>query len=239
MARPSRKAEGRLEILEAAASVLAKSGFHGMSMRELAKELGKTPAGFYNYYASKEDLLFDLQMRAFEVLAQSARDAIAHAEGPIAKLYAFIFSHVQYVASHRAVMQVLVQEAQALPAQRRKAVRAVKDEYYSIGRDVIGAVLRQSSCVPGARGKRAASAKALDERELERQTYAVFGMLNWTYGWYRPKEHGAPEELAHSLHRLVLCGLRPECPLHEGRANLGDLYGRLREREHLPLLRLA
>ncbi|HWV38560.1 MAG TPA: TetR/AcrR family transcriptional regulator [Vulgatibacter sp.] len=237
MARPSRKSEGRLEILEAAARVIAKNGFHGMSMRELARQLGKTPAVFYNYYRSKEDLLLDLQVRAFEALVQSARDAIARAGEPTEKLYAFIVQHLQYVGSHRAVMQVLVQEANSLPAAQRKTVRAIKEEYYAVGRDVIRDVLWQSACVPGNREKRATLARAVDELELERQTYAVFGMLNWTYGWYRPKDHGAPEELAHTLHRMLLCGLRPDCPLHVSKVDLRELDDRLRERKRIPLLR--
>lgn len=237
MARPSRKAEGRLELLEAAAGVLAKSGFHGMSMRELAKQLGKTPAVFYNYYSSKEELLFDLQIRAFEALVRSANDALSHVTTPTEKLYAFILQHVQYVASRRAVMQVLVQEAHALPMKQRKAVRALKDEYYGIGRDVIRAVLLQSACVPGTRQKRTTTTSSVDEREVERLTYAVFGMINWTYGWYRPKEHGTPEELAHSLHRTLLCGLRPDCPLYVSHGDVERLDDRLRERKHIPLLR--
>ncbi len=237
MARPSRKAEGRLELLEAAAGVLAKSGFHGMSVRELAQKLGKTPAGFYHYYASKEDLLFDLQVRAFEALVSSARSALGCVSTPSEKLYAFILQHVQYVASRRAVMQVLVQEAHALPTKQREAVRAIKSEYYGVGREVIRDVLLQSSCLPAARGKAAPKGRAVDELEVERLTYAVFGMLNWTYGWYRPKEHGTPEQLAHSLHRTLLCGLRPDCPLYGTTDEVEHLDDRLRERQHIPLLR--
>lgn len=237
MARPSRKEEGRVEILEAAAGVIAQRGFHGMSMRELAKELGKTPAVFYNYYASKEDLLFDLQRRAFETLVQSAKDAIEKATSPIERLYAFLFQHVRYVAENRAVMQILVQEAHALPPKERKAIRAVKDEYYAVGRDVIRSVLEQSACTPGAPGRRG-PARSIDAGELERQTYAVFGMLNWTYGWYRPKEHGGPEELTHTLHRMLMCGLRPECPIHAKNGNVEAITACLRGTATVPLLRI-
>lgn len=237
MARPSRKAEGRLEILEAAAGVLAKHGFHGMSMRDLAKALGKTPAGFYNYYASKEDLLADMQQRAFENLVQSATAAIAQGSSPVEKLYAFIQQHVQYVASNHAVMQVLVQEAHALPPKQRAAVRAVKERYYAIGRDVVAAVLEEAACSP----KKGATPKKtkVDPLELERQTYAMFGMINWTYGWYRPSVHGAPPVLAHTLHRLLLCGLRPACPLHDANADVTETVERLAEKKPLPLLQLV
>ena len=191
--------------------MLAKRGFHGMSMRELAKALGRTPAGFYNYYASKEDLLFDLQLRAFETLADSARAASTVAGPPSARLYAFILQHVQYVAQNHAVMQILVQEAHALPAAQRKKIRAAKERFYRIGHALVAAVLQTSAC-----SGRARRAPVLDALEVERQTYALFGMLNWTYGWYEPERHGTPQELARTLHRFALCGLRPDCPVHAG-----------------------
>ncbi len=237
MARPSRKAEGRLEILEAAAGVLAKHGFHGMSMRDLAKALGKTPAGFYNYYASKEDLLADLQQRAFETLVQSATAAVAQGSSPVDKLYAFIQQHVQYVASNHAIMQVLIQEAHALPPKQRAVVRAVKERYYAIGRDVVAGVLDEASCTPKKNG--AAKKAKVDPLELERQTYALFGMINWTYGWYRPAVHGTPQVLAHTLHRLLLCGLRPACPMHDANADVTETVERLAGKKPLPLLQLV
>lgn len=231
MARPSRKLEGRLEILEKAAGAIADRGFHGMSMRDLAAVLGKSLAGFYNYYGSKEDLLFDLQLRAFESLVQSAEQAIAGLEDPADRLYAFVVQHVRYVATHHAVMQVLVQEAGTLPAKRRRPVRAAKERYFDLGRSVVADVVRFNACEPGKR-----RTAALDPRELDRQTYALFGILNWTYGWYRPSEHGSPEDLARTFHRLALCGFRPGCPA------AGDVAGideKLREHPSPPLLQLV
>ena len=221
MARPTRQVEGRLEILEAAAVVLAKSGFHGMSMRDLAKALGKTATGFYNYYPSKEDLLFDLQQRAFETLVASAERATAQADTPADRLYAFILQHVQYVETNHAVMQVLIQEARALPGKHRRKIHRMKERYYAIGRELVTALVGVNTCAGPGQGM------ALDEKELERQTYALFGMLNWTYGWYRPSEHGTPGELARTLHRLMLCGLRPDCPVHPDVSRLDDKLSKL------------
>ncbi len=206
MARPSRQHQGRLEILEAAARFIAQHGYHGMSMRDLAGAMGKSIAGFYNYYRSKEDVLFELQLRAFETLVQAAETATAAVNEPFGRLYAFILQHVQYVVSHRDVMHVLVQEAGALPPQRRHVIRATKERYFRIAQKLVGDVVHSSE----SRARRGTS--TADARELERMTYALFGMLNWTYGWYRPKQHGTSEELARTIYRLSLRGLRSGHP---------------------------
>ncbi len=230
MARPSHKLEGRLEILEKAAVAIAAQGYHGMSMRALAAALGKSLAGFYNYYRSKEELLFDLQLRAFESLVQSAEQVTADIVDPGERLYAFMLQHLRYVASHHAVMQVLVQEASTLAPGRRRPIRAAKERYFELGRAVVAGAMQAERCVPGKR------APAVDPSELDRQTYAVFGMLNWTYGWYHADEHGTPEQLARSFQRLALCGLRPECPRA---ADVAGVERVLRDRPSPPLLQLV
>lgn len=188
-----RREQQRRMILEAAAHAIASRGFHGMSMRQLAKETGRGLASFYSYFDSKDELLFSLQTQAFEALLSTLEDALTGIEDPEARFHAFILNHVRYVSSHRDVMRVLVHEAGTLPPERRATVRALKDEYYERGQEVIRAVI-----------ERAAS---LDEPELGRATYSVFGMLNWLYGWYQPDRHGPPEEVARTICGIATRGL--------------------------------
>ena len=227
MARPSRQHEGRLEILEAGARFSAQHGYHGMSMRDLAGAMGKSIAGFYNYYRSKEDVLFELQRRAFETLLESAQAAIDAAEHPRERLYAFILQHLQYVASHPDVMHVLVQEAGALPAERRQAIRASKERYFQMALKLVEDVV-DSRPSPSRRPRR-----RVGRTELERMTYALFGMINWTYGWYRPEQHGSPEQLARTIYGISLRGLRPE---HPSDPQLATVEARLAALQRPPLL---
>jgi len=192
-----RQERGREDILAAAAGFVAERGYHGMSMRDLARATGQSLANLYNYFSSKDDLLYALQSRAFESLLRTAHESVGAIEGSEARLYAFILNHVRYVASHPEVMRVLVHEAGALPARPRHAVRALKERYFRLGRDLVGALLRDA----------AAPAGRADAAGLERATYTVFGMLNWVYGWYEPARHGDPPAVARTIHGMVLGGL--------------------------------
>jgi hypothetical protein len=93
---------------------------------------------------------------------------------------------------------VLVEEAGALPPAQRRAVRALKERYFTIGLTLVRAVLPS----------RRARATATETAALERATYSIFGMLNWVYAWYVPDRHGPPHEVARTIHRLALGGLR-------------------------------
>jgi AcrR family transcriptional regulator len=200
---PTRRRErGREDILGVAAGFLAEHGYHGMSMRDLARATDQSLANLYNYFSSKDDLLYALQSRAFESLLATAEEWISAAESPEARLYAFILNHVRYVASHPDVMRVLVHEAGALPARRRHAIRELKERYFQVGRDLVRALRREA---PGPAGPD-------DEASLERATYSLFGMLNWIYGWYDPARHGDPPAVARTIHGIAVGGLVTRAP---------------------------
>jgi AcrR family transcriptional regulator len=205
----------RGEILEAAAKAIAEHGFHGMSMRGLALATGRGLASFYNYFSSKEDLLFSLQAEAFETMTKSAKAALVDVHEHVDQLYVFVLNHLRFSVDHRSVMRVLVHEASALPAGKRKTVRLLKEGYFNLCKDIVAFILTDGCNSPGAGG-----AASLDPIEVERVTYSVFGMLNWSYGWYDPKQHGTPEDVAKTIHALAVCGLVARCPHRFAQGNL-------------------
>jgi AcrR family transcriptional regulator len=220
-------AQKRLAILDAAARAIARRGFHGMSMRELAAETGQVLAGFYNYFPSKQDVLFHIQATAFETMLTSAQEALRGLASPSDRLFAFIYRHVRYVADHPDVMRVLVHEAGTLPPRERAQVRRLKERYYDLGREIVAELYRE--------GCGGAGGGDIDALDLERMTYGIFGMLNWTYGWYQGSRHGSAGDVARSLHRVALCGLVARCP---GRlqGDHSEIERRLAELRPAPLL---
>jgi AcrR family transcriptional regulator len=196
MVQTARHEKIKAEILLAAARVIAKHGFHGMSMRKLARATKKGLATYYNYFASKEEVLFDLQRQAFTTLIRAAGEALASVDDPADRLRGFISSHIRYFMAHPDIMQILVHEAATLPPKWRKEIRVLKEQYFRIGREVVRQVLNHYH---GGEN---------DEPEIERAAYGIFGMLNWVYGWYEPSRHGTSEDVTRTLHRVSLIGLK-------------------------------
>ena len=205
-----KRQEQREKILLAAAPLLASQGYHGMSMRSLAKTAGISLANVYNYFPGKDDILFALQRDSFETLCDSADEALAGLGDPVERLYGFISHHVRYFAAHPDIMRVLVHEAASLPHAERRAVRRLKERYFEIGRGIVRQLVAE-----GCGGADAAGRQLEDEAELDRVTYSLFGMLNWIYGWYQPEVHGSPQQLASTIHEIALCGLVAHCPYRQ------------------------
>lgn len=85
---------------------MAQNGYHGMTMRALARATGRSLATAYNYFSSKEEILYALQKEAFEALIGAARRALEDVASPSSRLYVFILNHISYFTAHADVMRV-------------------------------------------------------------------------------------------------------------------------------------
>lgn len=57
----------RQRIMDSASQVMAEVGFHHLSMRKLANQLGMTASNIYNYFPNKEVLFVHTRLRGFEL----------------------------------------------------------------------------------------------------------------------------------------------------------------------------
>ena len=56
LSRNERKAQTRAELIDAAARVFARRGYHGTTVDDVAEEAGFTKGAFYSNFESKEDV---------------------------------------------------------------------------------------------------------------------------------------------------------------------------------------
>ena len=80
--------ETRERLLDSAAATCAETGFDGATMSQIARRAGLTPAAIYNYYESREDLLYAAGRRGLERVTEVVPDgAGADAAQMIATAY--------------------------------------------------------------------------------------------------------------------------------------------------------
>ena len=175
-------------VLAAAATVFADRGFHRASVRDVVAEAGMSLAGLYHYFPSKAGLLHEIAVRAFDSLLASL-DA-APPGTPRQRLTTLVRNHLSFFLSRPHEMKVLVREAECLPEALEAEVAERKRRYYQRCHDI----LRELD--GGHKG----------EEDLRLATLALFGMLNWTYSWYRPERDGSPERLTERMLGLFLDG---------------------------------
>lgn len=179
--------DARLEgLLSAAAGVIARKGYHATTMRDLARASGMSLAGMYHYVTGKEEILYLIQRHFFDRVLAGARRALASAPDPEGALRAFVQHHVGVFAAHMSEMKVLSHEAESLTGERHAEVRSLKRRYVEL--------LAETMAAAGAADPRTAA-------------YALFGMMNWIYTWYRPEGRLSADQLADAFVRMALHGV--------------------------------
>ncbi|MBE0483208.1 MAG: TetR/AcrR family transcriptional regulator [Bacterioplanes sp.] len=100
-------------IMDSAATVTANVGFHHLSMRNMALELGMTASNIYNYFPSKERLFLQTRLRGFELLLGQMKHAIPSAEMPMAEtsstLHEFANHLIAFAQRHPGYYQLMFQ----------------------------------------------------------------------------------------------------------------------------------
>lgn len=68
----------RQAIVDEALVVFSRTGFHGGSLREIAKRVGVTPAGLLHHFADKEELFAEVLRQRDEKVRAAAGDPAEH-----------------------------------------------------------------------------------------------------------------------------------------------------------------
>ena len=177
------------EILAACSVLMAKKGFHGASMRELALATGRSLSGLYHYFKNKEELLYLINFTGFNTVKERLEDIIAQTDDPRKRLYGLIENHIVYFAAHLDEMRILMYGTLPLNKAQDEIIKKLKEDYYLLGQNIVKAVII------------AKEGKSPDPGELSRRTYFLFGMINWIFSWYDPELHGTPQDLAKDAYR--------------------------------------
>ncbi len=185
--------EEKLErLLTVAAEIFAEKGYHHASIRGLSRRAGVSLSGLYYYFGSKEELLFMIQDRSLRKVLAELERKLRGVDRPEEKLRILVHNHVDFFARNMASMRVLTHEYDALEGEYRKRIRDLRLRYSDLCMEILRDMRRFSG--------------AGDVAPLNVATFALFGMMNWIYAWYRPGSNVPVERLAEHLYRLFVGG---------------------------------
>jgi AcrR family transcriptional regulator len=112
----------RRQIADAAVQLFIDQGFHKTTTRQIARAAGFSIGSLYEYFASKEDILYMVCESIHAEVERGVSAAMSQAAGGRDALAKII--HEYFMVCHRMSDFILLiyQESQSLPAQWRKRV---------------------------------------------------------------------------------------------------------------------
>jgi AcrR family transcriptional regulator len=131
MVTPSPAAQERIRhIIEAAAAVLAREGYAGTSMKDIAREAGVAQGLIHYYFGSKEDLVLAVVRQACAEMLEETRRSFSEAEGhPLTRAWAGLQAAERRSAERPELFRLLIEMVPL--SHNNPAVRSQMEELYA------------------------------------------------------------------------------------------------------------
>ena len=121
--RKTRDPERKQRILDAAADLLARNGFHSVSVADIGTEAGITGPGIYRHFDGKAAILVALFDETIDELHRQEREILDATTELVEALGLLIAGQVEFVVGKRQVAQVYFNEIRNLPEEDQIRLR--------------------------------------------------------------------------------------------------------------------
>lgn len=182
-ARAPRQDNRRQEVLDAAAALICRHGYHATSVRDIAGATGMLPGSIYYHFASKDELLVAVYAEGVRRIAERVDAAVAKASTPMKRLEAACIAHLEMLLADSDYAQVVVRVLPDDVPTVSARLTALRDDYE-------------------ARFRRLIAALALPRGRRRYARLTLLGALNSAQIWYRPAGD-APARIARRVLEIL------------------------------------
>ena len=181
-------------MLNKARALFWSKGYDSTSMRDIAKAYSCKPANIYNFFAKKEDILYEVLYEEMEQILQPIKhfenDSATH---PVKQLRAVIESHLKITLSYRRSAKLLFDVGlDQLSKKKRKEIVALRDMYDRIIRSII---------------RRGIEAGVFQKINDKLAGFMIASMITRSRLWYHPKKGVTVSQLSDFIVDFTLNGM--------------------------------
>jgi AcrR family transcriptional regulator len=186
--------DSRQEILRTAARLFQQRGYDATSMNDVAAALKLSKGGLYHHFQGKDEILFEIMNHAMEITEERVLGPVRGIADPEERLRSLIRRHIEVVLSPRdREITVMLHENHPLPPTLRRRINLRKKDYVHFVQELIAEVQTARHAKGGVSPRAAA--------------FALLGMINWIYQWYKPEGELQAHNLIPQFTELVFGGI--------------------------------
>jgi AcrR family transcriptional regulator len=200
------------EILRIAARLFQQRGYDATSMNDVAAALRLSKGGLYHHFQSKDEILYEIMNHAMEITQERVLKPVRGIADPGERLRMLIRLHIEVVLSPRdREITVMLHENHPLPPSLRKRINARKKEYIHFVERLIAEV--QENVQKKFRDKAEKTGRengaygAKPKVSPRAAAFALLGMINWIYQWYKPEGDLQAQNLIPQFTDLIFGGI--------------------------------
>ncbi|HEY6337892.1 MAG TPA: TetR/AcrR family transcriptional regulator [Candidatus Sulfotelmatobacter sp.] len=215
--------DSRQEILRTAARLFQQRGYDATSMNDVAAALKLSKGGLYHHFQSKDEILFEIMNHAMDLTEERVLGPVRGLANPEERLRTLIRLHIEVVLSPRdREITVMLHENHPLPPVLRKRINTRKKEYVHFLENLIAQVQKEAQRDSQMETHKA-TPKDAHKKDAHKEihpthsvsagvspraaAFALLGMINWIYQWYKPEGALQAQNLVPQFTDLVFGGI--------------------------------
>jgi len=180
-------------IMQKSQVLFWEKGYAETSMKDISNECGFRPANIYNFFESKEEILFSILKEEMEEIVNPIRYLEKEEGDPLQQLRYLIETHVKITLGEKRASKLLFDtELRNLSPERRKVILDLRDEYNRIGYSIL------------RRGIEKGLFRKVDEKVA---LNLIASMIVRTRLWFSPQEWMTIDDLIEFIFQFALKGL--------------------------------
>lgn len=183
----------RADIIQAAAQIFRKKGYHATSMQDIADAVDLQKATLYHHVENKQDILFTILEHALDLLIGDMRAVVDSDLSPNEKLRLAMQVYMGRLTGDADLAAVLLLEYRSLEKRLRSRHAERRDRYETLWRKIVEEGVEQG---------------VFRQIDVSMATFAIMGVQNWMITWYRDGGRLTALELSDHFSDLFLEGLR-------------------------------
>ena len=183
----------RSEIIQAAAQIFRRKGYHATSMQDIAEAVHLQKASLYHHVQNKQDILVTILDQALDRMIADMQAVLDSPTPPEDKLALAVHAYVRQLVDQRDLAAVLLYEYRSLDSRRRTRHLARRDRFEALWRSLL------------EQGVASGAFRSLDAPIV---ASAFLGVMNGMLAWYRQDGRLSPDMIADTFADLFLGGIR-------------------------------
>lgn len=186
----------RQQILDAAAKVLARRGYAGTQLSEIAQQAETQPGSLYYHFESREELIEEVLRQGVTLSfarALAVVDSLPAGTSALDRLAAALRAHLKFQLVESDYARAAVRSIGQYPEDMWSRVNAKFRAYGKFFDGLIAAAMKAGELNPG-----------VDRSALR---MLILGAANWAPEWYRREGTSSVEQIGDLLVRLLLRGV--------------------------------
>jgi TetR/AcrR family transcriptional regulator, cholesterol catabolism regulator len=183
----------RDQILDVAAQIIRKKGFHATSMQDIADGVNLQKASLYHHVASKQEILLSLLDQALDLITERIRPIVTQPGKASEKIPIACREYLSALTDRVDLVSVLFLEHRSLEPKYRGRHIPRRDRFEQMWRQLVQEGIDSGEICNGTDA-------ALTARTL-------LGVMNWTITWFRPDGSMTIEQIADYISSIALNGM--------------------------------